>query len=117
MDFSNAGAIERAGNAFRAHVQFYDKGANRHIYGPNRKDKEAAKEDLESMRAAASGMSREDGCAAMKVEADELKAGKPPKEIGFIDRDGNVFRARVDYREEGAKRYIPGPWRPDNVEC
>ena len=65
MDFSQAGAIERAGNAFRAHVQFYDKGANRHIYGPSRKDKEAAKEDLESMRAAASGMSREDGFAAM----------------------------------------------------
>ena len=53
MDFSKAGAIERAGNAFRAHVQFYDKGANRNIYGPNRKDKEAAQHDLESMRAAA----------------------------------------------------------------
>ena len=65
------------------------------------------------MRAAASGMSREDGFAAMKVEADQLKAGKPPKEAGFIDRDGNVFRARVDYREEGEKRHIPGPWRPD----
>ena len=34
------------------------------------------------MRAAASGMSREGGFAAMKVEADELKAGKPPKEAG-----------------------------------
>ena len=65
------------------------------------------------MRAAASGMSREDGFAAMKVEADALKAGKPPKEIGFIDRDGNVFRALVQYREDGAKRHIPGPWRPD----
>ena len=53
MDFSNAGAIERAGNAFRVHVQFYDKGANRNIYGPNRKDTESGKEDLESMRAAA----------------------------------------------------------------
>ena len=70
-------------------------------------------EDLESMRAVASGMSREDGFAAMKVEAEELKTGKPPKEIGFSHRDGNVFRARVDYREEGAKRYIPRPWRPD----
>ena len=68
MDFSRAGAIERVGNAFRAHVQWYDKGANRNIYGPNRKDKEAAQHDLESMRAAASGMSREDGFAAMKVE-------------------------------------------------
>ena len=73
---------------------------------PRRPDEAAAKEDLESMRAAASGMSREDGFAAMKVEADALKAGKPPKEVGFIDRDGNVFRARVQYREEGAKRDI-----------
>ena len=113
MDFSNAGATERAGNAFRAHVQWYDKGANRNICGPNRKDKEAAADDLESMRAAASGMSREDGFAAMRVEADALKAGKPPKEVGFIHRDRNVYRARVQYKEEGALRDIPGPWRPD----
>ena len=65
------------------------------------------------MRTAARGMSREDGFAAMKVEADALKAGKPPKEVGFIDRDGNVFRALVQYREDGAKRHVPGPWRPD----
>ena len=73
MDFSNSGAIERAGNAFRAHVQFYGKGANRNIYGPRRSDEEAAMEDLESMRAVARGMSREDGFAAMKVEADALR--------------------------------------------
>ena len=53
MDFSNAGTTEPAGAGFRAHVQRYDKGARSHIYGPNRKDKEAAKEDLENMRAAA----------------------------------------------------------------
>ena len=28
----------------------------------------------------------------MKAEADELKAGKAPKEAGFIDRDGNRYR-------------------------
>ena len=65
------------------------------------------------MRAAARGMSREDGFAAMKVEADELKAGKLPKEVGYIDRDGNVFRARVEFTEEGTLRNIPGPWRTD----
>ena len=65
------------------------------------------------MRAAASGMSREDGFAAMKAEADELKAGKAPKEVGFIDRDGKAFRARVQFKEEGILRHIPGPWRPD----
>ena len=65
------------------------------------------------MRAAANGMSREDGFAAMKAEADELKAGKPPKEVGFIQNDNNAFRARVQHRQEGAKQDIPGPWRPD----
>ena len=49
------------------------------------------------MRSAASGMSREDGFAAMKAEADALKAGKPPKEVGFIHRDRNVYRALVQY--------------------
>ena len=53
MDFSNAGATEPAGAGFRAHVTWYDKGSNRNIYGPNRKDQVAAKEYLESMRAAA----------------------------------------------------------------
>ena len=65
------------------------------------------------MRAAASGMSREDGFAAMKVEADALKAGKPPKEIGFVELGVNGFRARVQFKEEGTPRHIPGPWRPD----
>ena len=57
MDFSNAGTTEPAGAGFRAHVQWYDKGARPHIYGPNREDQQAAQEDLESMRAAATGMS------------------------------------------------------------
>ena len=91
-----------------------DKGSTgRHIHGPRRPDEAAAREDLESMRAAASGMSREDGFAAMKVEADELKAGKQPKEVGFIDRDSNSFRAHVHFRENGAEQNIYGPWRPD----
>ena len=63
------------------------------------------------MRAAASGMSREDGYAAMKAEADELKAGKPPKQIGVVEPAGNGFRGHVQYREEGALRHIHGPWR------
>ena len=85
MDFSSAGVTEQVDGAFRAHVQRSDKGSTgRHIHGPRRPDEAAAKEDLESMRAAASGMSREDGFAAMAAEADELKAGKPPKEVGFV---------------------------------
>ena len=112
MDFSRSGVTERVGVAFRAHVQWNDKG-KQHAHGPYRPDEGAAKEDLDSMRAAASGMSREDGFAAMKAEADELKAGKPPKDVGFIELAGKTFRAHVQFREEGALRHIPGPWRPD----
>ena len=113
MDFSRIGVVEADGAAYCAHAQMRVGGKNRHIRGPCRPDQQAAQEDLESMRAAASGMSREDGFAAMKAEADELKAGKPPKEAGYIDRDGNAFRAHVHFRELGAERHIPGPWRPD----
>ena len=63
MDFSKRGKTERAGAGFRAHFQWYDKGSSRNIYGPSREDQQAAHEDLDSMRAAASGMSREDGFA------------------------------------------------------
>ena len=114
MDFSHIGAVEADGAAYCARAQPRDGSGKRQIIrGPYRPDQQAAQEDLESMRAAASGMSREDGFAAMEVEADELKAGKPPKEVGFIQRDGNAFCARVQSREEGAKRDIPGPWRTD----
>ena len=84
MDFSRAGTVERVGDAFRARVHWRDQGERRSAPGPRRPDEETAKDDLESMRAAASGMSREDGFAAMKVEADALKAGKAPKEVAFI---------------------------------
>ena len=113
MDFSRAGAVEALAGAFRARVQWKQEGRLRVGPGPSRRTREAAEEDLESMRAAASGMSREDGFAAMKVEADALKAGKPPKDIGFVELGGNGFRARVQCRGEGAKGNIPGPWRPD----
>ena len=38
MDFSKAGVTEHVDDAFRAHAQWYDKGAkrNRNIYGPRR---------------------------------------------------------------------------------
>ena len=64
MDFSRAGTVERVDNAFRARVHWKDQGKLRSAPGPRRPDEEAAKEDLESMRAAASGKSREDGLAA-----------------------------------------------------
>ena len=65
MDFFRVGAVEADGAAYCAHVQPRVGGKRRHIRGPNRPDQQ-------------SGMSREDGFAAMDVEADALKAGKPP---------------------------------------
>ena len=113
MDFSSVGSVQPVDGGFRARVRWSINGSCIICPGPRRPDEAAAKEDLESMRAATSGMSREDGFAAMKIEADELKAGKARKEVGFIDRDGNALRALVQYRENGAKRHIPGPWRTD----
>ena len=106
MDFTRAGYVHSLPDAFRARVKWKDSGRLRECDGPRRPTEEAAKEDLESMRAAASGMSREDGFAAMKVEADELKAGKPPKEVGYVDGGGNGFRAHVEFMEEGARRHM-----------
>ena len=101
MDFSSVGSVQPVDGGFRARVRWSIDGSCKICPGPRRPDEAAAKEDLESMRAAASGMSREDGFAAMKVEADELKAGKPPKEVGFIEGAVHSFRARVQYKEEG----------------
>ena len=115
MDFSNAGTTERVGVSFRAHVQWNDKG-KQNAYGPNRKDKETAQEDLESMRAAASGKSREDGFASMKVEADRLKAEKALKEegLGSVEVFEMGFRASIQWRDEGGSK-IParGPRRAE----
>ena len=55
MDFSRSGVTEPVGGAFRAHVQWKDKGDKQNIYGPRRPDEQAAQQDLESIRAA-SGM-------------------------------------------------------------
>ena len=73
MDFSRAGAVEPLASGFRARVQWRQDGHKSGGPGPTRPTREAAEEDLESMRAAARGMSREEGFAAMKVEDDQLK--------------------------------------------
>ena len=111
MDFSSVGSVQPVDGGFRARVRLSINGSCKLCPGPRRPDEEAAKEDLESMRAAASGMSREDGCAAMKAEADELKAGKPARELGFIEGAGKAFRAHVYcYRRPsvaGALSHVP----------
>ena len=34
-------------------------------------------------------------------------------QVGFVQPAGKAFRARVQFKEEGALRHIHGPWRPD----
>ena len=93
MDFTTCGALEAQGGLQRARVQWSDKGAKRHICGPLRPDEDAAKDDLDAMRAVASGLSREDGFAAMAAEAERLKAGKPPSKQGSVKAFENGFFA------------------------
>ena len=113
MDFSNAGATERIGDAFRAHINWRVGGKQRNAYGPRRPDEDAAKDDLDAMRAVASGMSREDGFAAMAAEAERLKAGKPPSKQGSVEHLGDGYRARVDWRATGEMRQVHGPRRAE----
>ena len=75
------------------------------------------------MRAAARGMSREDGFAAMAAEARRLLASKAPKVEGSVEPMGTDFRASIRWRVEG--RIIParGPRRTErrraeeDLEC
>ena len=98
MDFSRAGSVLSLPGAFRARVQWND-GRPREFYGPRRPDEETAKRDLESMRAAARGMGRGDGYAAMAAEADRLEAGTPPKEAGSVMVFRNSSVACVRWRK------------------
>ena len=108
------GFIQNDNNAFRARVQHRQEGAKRDIPGPWRPEEEAAKADLYAMRAAANGMSREDGFAAMKVEADRLKAGKVPKEQGSVKPLGKSFAALIRWTDdEGEERRAYGPRRTE----
>ena len=63
MDFSRAGAVEALAGAFRDRVQRRQDGHLRVAPGPVRRTREAAEEDLESMRATARGMGRAEGFA------------------------------------------------------
>ena len=109
MDFTRAGAVHAQSGAFRARVQWKQDGRRRGGPGPRRPTREAAEDDLESMRSAASGMGREDGLAAMAAEADRLKAGKAPKEQGSVEEFDGVYRADMRWYEGGSQRRYRRP--------
>ena len=110
MDFSRAGYVQTLPCAFRARAQWNDGARPRECYGPRRPDEEAAKEDLESMRAAASGMGRDDGFAAMEAEAKRLREGKAPREQGNIEEMDGSYRADIWSCGGG---HVHGPRRAD----
>ena len=109
MDFSRSGVTERVGVAFRAHVQWNDRG-KQNAYGPRRPNEDAAQEDLESIRAAASGMGREEGFAAMAAEAKRLREGKPVTEGGCVKEIERSYRAVFRWEDE---RDVKGPRRAE----
>ena len=113
MEYWLAGVVEREGDTFRAHVRWREHGVRRHIHGPRRPDEETAKGDLASMRAAANGKSREEGFAAMDVEAKWLREGKAPMEQGSVMPMEECHRARIQWREAGEMRYAYGPRRAE----
>ena len=111
MDFSRSGVTEPVGGAFRVHVQWKKEGVKQNIYGSRRTDEQTAEKDLETMRSAASGKSREEGFAAMDAEANRLKKGKAAKEEGAVEPTGMGFRAHIQWREDGPKSNAYGPRR------
>ena len=111
MNVSSVGSVERVAAAFRVRVRWNADGKFKVCRGPCRRNEETAKEDLESMRAAASGMSRRDGFAAMKVEADRLKAAKAPKEEGSVVLFRRSSCARLRWTDGGEGRRAYGPRR------
>ena len=88
-------------------------GVNRNIQGPRRPDEGAAKGDLASMRAAASGVAREEGFAAMDAEANRLEEIKAPKEQGSVEEFDGGYRADMQWREQGSQRHAHGPRRAE----
>ena len=65
------------------------------------------------MRAAASGMSREDGFAAMEAEAKRLREGKPKPQGGCVKDQEGTFRAVFHWSDAGVERELDGPRRAE----
>ena len=111
MDFSRVGGVEAVGGAFRACVQWKEKGVRRHSHGPWRAERQIAQADLESMRSAASGLGRDESFAAICRKSVLLSEEKPTAQKGSVEQIGDAFRAQVQWIEEGANRHAHGPRR------
>ena len=110
-DFSSVGVVESVGTAFLAHVQWKEKGVNRHSRGPRRAEQQIAQEDLQSMRAAASGLGRDEGYAALADKARLLHQEKTTPQKEYVEQIDDGFRAHVQWSEAGTNRHAHGPRR------
>ena len=110
-DFSGVGAVETVGTAFRARVQWKEKGVNRCSHGPRRAEQQIAQEDLQSMRAAASGLGRDEGYAALANKARLLHKEKTTPQSEYVEQIDDGFRAHVQWSEAGTNRHAHGPRR------
>ena len=110
-DFSSVGVVERVGTAFLAHVQWKEKGVKRHSRGPRRAEQRIAQEDLQSMRAAASGLGRDEGYAALADKARLLHKEKTTPQSEYVEQIDDGFRAHVQWSEAGTNRHAHGPRR------
>ena len=113
MDFSRAGCVHSLPDAFRARVKWTDSGRLRECYGPRRPDEGAAKGDLESMRATASGKDREEGFAAMEAEAKRLRESKAKPQGGCVKESEGSYRAVFHWLDASAERDVKGPRRAE----
>ena len=68
------------------------------------------KGDLQSIRAAGSGMGRDEGVAAMAAEAKRLREGKPMAEGGCVKEIERSYRAVFRWEDE---RDVIGPRRAE----
>ena len=84
MEFSSVGSVQPVDGGFRARVRWSINGSCKLCPGPRRPDEKTAKEDLQHLRASASGMGRQEGFAAIEAEAKLLRDGKTPTEEGSV---------------------------------
>jgi hypothetical protein len=107
------GQVERHGNAFRAHVQYYVDGRNQHIRGPSRAAREQAEQDLSQMGLASSEAKGVPNVDAAKLVAKELKSKKYSVDlkIGHVEQKGRRHCAHLQLHVEGRNINIRGPSR------
>ena len=65
------------------------------------------------MRAAANGKSREEGFAAMEVEARWLRECKPKPQGGCVKEQEGTYRVVIRWLDGGLEREVDGPRRAE----